>query len=218
VQLSVTDVGTGMTPEVQAKIFEVFFTTKEPGKGTGIGLAAVQGIVSQLGGFIQVWTELGVGSAFHIYLPSTDHTASGCALAAVPSICNPRAVGAETILLVEDDAAVRQFATIALERHGYRVLEAHSAEAALSLLEGLSCPIHLLVTDVVLPGIDGCELAARVERGWPDVRVLFTTGYSDALRRNAVTADRRALQILEKPFTARALLEKTRDLLDRKVA
>ena len=216
VQLSVTDTGTGMTPEVQARIFEVFFTTKGPGKGTGLGLAAVQGIVTQLGGFIQVRSELGAGSTFDIYLPSTDHMASVRAPAAA-GVSSPTPVGVETILLVEDEAAVRQFATIALERHGYRVLEAHSAEAALTLLERLNCPIHLLLTDVVLPGIDGCELAARVERGRPDMRILFTTGYTDALHGNAHTADR-DVQLLEKPFTARALLEKTRELLDRTAA
>ena len=124
-------------------------------------------------------------------------------------------LGVETILLVEDEAAVRQFATIALERHGYRVLEAHSAEAALSLLERVSCPIHLLLTDIVLPGIDGRELADHVERFRPDMSILFTTGYSEPLRRNPQTA---MIELLEKPFTARALLEKTRATLDRKVA
>src|SRR5262249_37608629 len=122
--LSVTDTGSGMTPDVQAKIFEAFFTTKEVGKGTGLGLAAVQGIVSQLGGFVLVHSELNVGTTFEIFLPSTNHIASVRAAEPSPSVAIPAPVGLETILLVEDEAAVRQFATIALERHGYRVLEA----------------------------------------------------------------------------------------------
>ncbi len=211
VRLSVTDTGVGMTPEIQAKIFEVFFTTKEPGKGTGLGLAAVHGIVTQLGGFIQVLSTPGSGTTFNILLPSTSHSAVASSLAA-PARMGPPPGGIETILLVEDEAAVRQFATIALERHGYRVLEAHSAEAALTLLERLSCPIHLLLTDIVLPGIDGRELADQVGRIRPDVSILFTTGYSDPLRRSLQTVK---VPLLEKPFTARALLEKTRETLDR---
>lgn len=216
-RLSVTDTGTGMPLEIQAKIFEAFFTTKEPGKGTGLGLATVHGIVSQLGGFIQLESTLGVGTTFHIFLPSTDHVAGVRTHHVEVAVSRPSSVGSETILLVEDEAAVRQFATIALERHGYRVLEAHSGEAALTLLERLSCPIHLLLTDVVLPGIDGRELASRVERTRPEVPILFTTGYSDALRKSAGTIERE-ISLLEKPFTARTLLEKTREVLDRRAA
>jgi diguanylate cyclase (GGDEF)-like protein len=216
--LSVTDTGSGMTPEVQAKIFDAFFTTKEPGKGTGLGLAAVQGIVAQLGGFVLVQSELGVGSTFQIFLPSTNHVASVRAAEPAPSVANPAPIGLETILLVEDEAAVRQFATIALERHGYRVLEAHSAEAALTLLERLNSPVHLILTDVVLPGLDGFELAARVECSLPGVPVLFTTGYCDGFNQ-ALFSDNRETALLHKPFTARALLEKTREILDsRRVA
>ena len=216
VELSVTDTGTGMSDEVRARIFEVFYTTKGPGKGTGLGLAAVQGIASQMGGTVQVESQLGQGSTFRILLPCTDHAPSGCGLAE-PPLPIPTPIGLETILLVEDEASVRQFAAIALERHGYRVLEAHSGEAALTLLQGLSCPIHLLLTDIVLPGIDGCELAARVERLRPDVPTLFTTGYSDALR-DAAQAGEREITLLPKPFTARALLEKTRQAIDQRAA
>jgi diguanylate cyclase (GGDEF)-like protein len=216
VELSVTDTGIGMPEEVKARIFEVFFTTKGPGKGTGLGLAAVHGIVSQMNGSIQVDSEPGHGSTFRILLPCADHVPAGRATAA-PPVPVPAVMGLETILLVEDEAAVRQFAAIALERHGYRVLEAHSGEAALKLLEGLSCPIDLLLTDIVLPGIDGCELAARVERLRPEAATLFTTGYSDALRQNALTAEE-PLVVLHKPFTARALLEKAREAIDQRAA
>src|SRR5262249_53437037 len=203
--LSVTDTGSGMTPDVQAKIFEAFFTTKEVGKGTGLGLAAVQGIVSQLGGFVLVHSELNVGTTFEIFLPSTNHIASVRAAEPSPSVAIPAPVGLETILLVEDEAAGRQFATIALERHGYHLLEAHSAEAALVLLERLTSPVHLILTDVVLPGMDGRELAARIRQTLPSVPILFTTGYCDAFNGAAVSDDEELL-LLAKPFTARALL------------
>jgi len=212
----VGDTGTGMTPEVQARIFEAFFTTKGEGKGSGLGLAAVHGIVTQMGGRVDVESEPGVGTTFHIFLPCTDHIA--CVRTAVESVRpRPTPIGLETILLVEDEAAVRQFATIALERHGYRVLEAHSAEAALTLLEELRRPIDLLLTDIVLPGMDGCELAARIGQLRPDVPVLYTTGYSDALRRTALN-NQDDIAFLAKPFTARALLEKTREALDTRAA
>src|SRR5262249_8704087 len=158
------------------KIFEPFFTTKEAGKGTGLGLAAVHSIVTQMNGRINVESEAGQGATFRVYLPSSGLPARR-SQGTKPFVNESVPVGAETTLLVEDEAAVRQFATVALERHGYRVLEAHSAEAALTLLDHTTAPIDLLMTDVVLPGIDGCELAARVERGRPSTKVLFMTGY-----------------------------------------
>src|SRR5436309_76382 len=207
--LSVSDTGIGMRPEVMARIFEPFFTTKDIGHGTGLGLAAVYGTVKQLGGYIGVESELGHGSTFTIYLPKTQQ-ATGVGglqpLAAAP-------VGEETIVLVEDESGVRAFAKIALERFGYRVLEADSAEAALTLLDDYDGPVHLLLTDVVLPGMDGRALAVCVARTHPAVRILFMSGYASELR----TAEgflTPGVQLVEPPFTAQTLLAKTRELLD----
>jgi PAS domain S-box-containing protein len=207
--LSVIDTGIGMTPEIRARIFEPFFTTKEIGRGTGLGLAAVYGTVKQLGGYIGVESEPGRGATFTIYLPETRQHAPGTG----PSGPSVPPVGEETILLVEDEHGVRAFAKIALERFGYRVLEADSSEAALALLADLDRPIHLLLTDVVLPGMDGRELAVRLSVTRPNLRILFMSGYASELR----TTDGyliQGVQLLEKPFTAQALLAKTRQMLD----
>jgi PAS domain S-box-containing protein len=205
--LAVIDTGSGMLPEVQRRIFEPFFTTKDRGRGTGLGLAAVYGTVKQLGGYIAVESELGRGSTFTSYLPRTEDAAERVVapLRSVP-------VGAETILLVEDESGVRSFVKAALQRFGYRVVEAESAEAALHLLEGLDTPVDLLLTDVVLPGIDGRELSRRVIAQKPDIRVLFMSGYATALR----TEDGfqiPGVELLEKPFTAQTLLSRTRQTL-----
>jgi two-component system cell cycle sensor histidine kinase/response regulator CckA len=212
VLLSVHDTGIGMTPEVRARIFEPFFTTKEKGLGTGLGLAAVYGITQQLGGFIWVESEPGHGTTFQIYLPRTDRTGDA-PVPRTPSAAMP--VGTETILLVEDEDVVRALIRTTLERHAYRVLEAVSAEAALALLERTTCPIDLLLTDVVLPGMDGPELAARVTADRPEVKVLLVSGYAD----NSVwTADAFGLgwQLMSKPFAAPALVGKIQQLLGQK--
>jgi PAS domain S-box-containing protein len=207
--LSVTDTGTGMSPDTQERIFEPFFTTKERGRGTGLGLAAVYGIVNQLRGYIEVSSQPAQGSTFTIYLPKTEQAAEHPIEPA--RVMSP--VGTETILLVEDESGVRAFAKIALTRFGYRVIEADTAEVALALLDGVDTPIHLLLTDIVLPKMDGRELAVRVRRDRPDVRVLFMSGYASGLG----TIDgllEPGVHLLEKPFTAHALLTKTRQLLD----
>jgi len=200
-----------MTPDVQARIFEPFFTTKGAGRGTGLGLATVRQIVAQLGGYVAVRSELGRGSTFRICLPRRSRRVRPSQTQSA-GVTQGMPVGAETILLVEDEEVVREFATSALRRHGYKVLTASSAEAALTMLERLPTPIHLLLTDVVLPGIDGWELAVRVERDRPDTRILFTTGYVDELRQREPAVEPGGL--LAKPYTARALLTKARELLD----
>jgi CheY-like chemotaxis protein len=206
--LSVSDTGTGMSPETRERIFEPFFTTKERGQGTGLGLAAVYGIVKQMNGYIDVESAPTRGTTFTIYLPRTqqaDQVATAPAVMASP-------VGRETILLVEDEASVRAFAKIALQRFGYRVVEAGTAEAALKILDEADLAIDLLLTDIVLPGMDGHELALRVARTRPALRVLFMSGYTTAL----TTIDgllEPGVQLLEKPFTAHTLLTKARQLL-----
>jgi signal transduction histidine kinase len=204
--LSISDTGIGMTREVQQRIFEPFYTTKELGRGTGLGLAAVYGIVTQLRGNIWVYSEPGQGTIFKIYLPQT--TAAPVSATNRERLAQP--VGTETILLVEDESGVRSFARIVLARHGYHVLEAESSEQALALLAGHHGALHLLLTDVMLPGIDGGQLARRVARRWPDLRVLFMSGYPDPSVEQALPF---GFGLVEKPFTAHTLLSRVRDSL-----
>jgi CheY-like chemotaxis protein len=207
--VSVADTGVGMPPAVRARIFEPFFTTKETGRGTGLGLAAAYGTVKQLCGYIEVESHVGRGTTFSVYLPKAAHAADTGRREAIVSTH----VGNETILVVEDESGVRAFVRLALERFGYRVIEADTAEAALTLLSGYTAPLDLLLTDVVLPGMNGIDLAAQVTRARPGVRVLVMTGYArgvDSIGGGGLDA---GSQVLEKPFTADALLTKIRQLL-----
>jgi two-component system cell cycle sensor histidine kinase/response regulator CckA len=208
VMMRVADTGLGMPPDVQARIFEPFFTTKAHDRGTGLGLAAVYGTVKQFGGYIEVESQLGRGTTFTIYLPKASQTAQ------LPS--GTRAVSAggghETVLVVEDESGVRAFVKIALQRFGYRVVEAESAEAALILMKAFEGPIDLLLTDVVLPGMSGRDLATQVGRDRPKTRVLFMSGYARGLGSSDGKLDA-SVHLLEKPFTAQALLNKLRQLL-----
>jgi len=208
VMVSVADTGIGMASEVQDRIFEPFFTTKETGQGTGLGLAAVYGTVKQLGGYIGVDSHLGRGTTFSLYLPKGARPV----LTPQPPASASSHVGHETILLVEDESGVRAFVKIALQRFGYHVIEADTAEAALTLLQGHAAPLHLLLTDVVLPGMDGAQLASHVTRARPDARVLFMSGYARTLGAIEGGLDP-SIHLLEKPFTAHALLAKTRQVL-----
>ena len=208
-RVSVADTGTGMPADVQARIFEPFFTTKETGHGTGLGLAAVYGTAKQMGGYIEVESHVGRGTTFRLYLPKATRPAQ--ALRPAPSTSPD--VGDETILVVEDDSGVRAFVKVALQRFGYHVIEAYTAEAALTLLEEYAAPVHLLLTDVVLPGMDGVQLAKHVTRERPDVGVLFMSGYARSLGSIPGGIDP-SINLLEKPFTGHALLAKTRQVLD----
>ena len=210
VMLAVSDTGCGMDAATRARIFEPFFTTKEIGKGTGLGLATVYGIVQQSDGAIQVESEPGRGATFRIYLPRVEPVAAGDVPAAAPAAA---ASGRETVLVVEDEKAVRLLEAEVLAGHGYRVLVAADAQEALALEERCQEPIALLVTDVVMPGRSGRELAQEFLRRRPQTRVLYMSGYA-----NDAFVGRGLLEagtwFLQKPFTPEVLAHKVRDILD----
>jgi len=211
VQLVISDTGVGMSPEVLAHIFEPFFTTKGMGKGTGLGLATVYGIVRQSGGDIWVYSEEGRGTTFRIYLPR----ASGVAQPLPhPEAGKEMPSGGETILLVEDDRDVRELAQRVLQRQGYTVLEARDGREAMRLATSHSGPIHLLLTDVVMPGISGMALADRLTADRPDIKVLFMSGYTDnAIAHHGVLDP--GITLLQKPFSPMDLARRVRALLDK---
>ncbi len=207
VMLSVADSGQGMDKETQARIFEPFFTTKEKGKGTGLGLSTVYGIIKQSGGYVLVQSEPGQGTTFRIYLPRVEENAEPARHTPVNQTENG---GSETILLVEDEESVRQLVRETLEAKGYRVFEAENGEAALQLTEGLLEPVDVLITDVVMPGMSGRELSARLTKSCPKTRVLYLSGYTeDAIVHEGVLDPGTAF--LQKPFTLQALARKLRE-------
>jgi two-component system, cell cycle sensor histidine kinase and response regulator CckA len=211
VVLSVSDTGVGMTPEVRDRIFEPFFTTKEKGKGTGLGLSTVYGIVKQSGGNILVYSEPGKGTTFKIYLPIVDEPLEEWAEMVVEGEI-PR--GKETILIVEDFEEVRQLTRQVLERQGYQVLEAGDGNATLLVCEKYKGQIHLMMTDVVMPGMSGRELADRIKSSHPEMKVLYTSGYADdTIVHYGVSRDR--VNYLQKPFTMEGLARKVREVLDK---
>ena len=210
VVLTVSDTGTGMTPQVQARLFEPFFTTKEPGKGTGLGLATVYGIVMRSGGSVGVYTEIGKGSSFKVYLPRTD-AAESVVDTPVP-MARPRA-GTQTVLVVEDEDALRELAKRLLERQGYTVLVASNAAEAVRLFEG-NPSIDILLTDVVMPGASGPELTKQLIEQRPALKVIYMSGYTEeAIVQYGVLKP--GIAFLNKPFTSETLGEKIRDVLDR---
>jgi PAS domain S-box-containing protein len=207
--LAVTDTGAGMDASVRAHLFEPFFTTKEVGKGTGLGLATVYGIVKQSGGYISVYSEPGRGSSFKIYLP---RIATPVDAAPGPQKGGP-ARGSETLLVVEDEPAVLALSRRALEAQGYVVLAASDAAAALRVVERHGGTIHLLLTDVVMPGLSGRELADRLTVQRPGIRVLYMSGYpGDAVVQHGTLPSGSAF--LQKPFSPDGLARKVRDVLD----
>jgi PAS domain S-box-containing protein len=210
VLLAVSDTGTGMDEEVRRHLFEPFYTTKPAGQGTGLGLATVFGVVKQSGGGIYVYSEPGRGSTFKIYLPAC--AAEGAEVESDGADAQARR-GSETIMVVEDDAGVRELVRLMLEANGYDVLAVEDAAEAMSVCTENPERVDLLLTDVVMPGMNGRMLAERLGEVSPRMRVLFMSGYSDeAVHRHGQITDNAAF--LEKPFTERALAHKVREVLD----
>ena len=210
VMLAVRDTGTGIDPEIQSQIFEPFFTTKERDKGTGLGLATVYGVVKQSGGYIAVDSEKGKGACFSVYLPRVGQTAS----AAETKTGQPASIrGSETVLLVEDAEALRKLANMFLRDSGYRVLTAADGREALEVARSHSGPIHLLLTDVVMPGINGRVLGERLAPLQPGMKVLYMSGYTDSFIAGHGVLEA-GTHLLHKPFTHETLARKVREVLD----
>ncbi len=211
VELSVTDTGTGMTPEVKDHMFEPFFTTKEEGKGTGLGLSVVYGIVKQTGGHIQVDSEPGKGTVFKIYLPRVDDP---------PEEWKKKAEGAETlrgsetVLVVEDEDQLRKLIVHVLKKQGYQTLEASCGEDALAILKETKDPVHLLLADVVMPRMSGVDLAERCRKAGQGFNVLYVSGYAESVR---MYPEKLAAgtNYIQKPFTVQGLARKVREVLDQ---
>jgi CheY-like chemotaxis protein len=209
VRLTVSDTGAGMSPEVQAHIFEPFYTTKAVGRGTGLGLATVYGIVSQSGGRVDVSSSPGVGTIFRIELPYVDDIGDLERDVSAP----PSSRGEETLLLVEDEPAVRRLLAGVLRDRGYRVLEASDGQEGLRVAAVHTGSLHLLITDVVMPGMSGHDLAQRLEHERPAIKVLFISGYSS--KANApLRIPGAGGAFLQKPFGADTLTQKVREILD----
>jgi CheY-like chemotaxis protein len=210
--LAVTDTGAGMDRETQASIFEPFFTTKGLGRGTGLGLSTVYGIVKQNRGHIWVYSEPGKGTTFRVYLPRTGVQTEGVEKeqASTPSL-----EGSETILVVEDDEPVGKMAERMLGGYGYRVLTARNGTEALEISGSYSGPVHLLLTDVVMPDMTGLDLAEQLKSRFPEIKVLYMSGYTDN-----VIADHGVLEkdvnFIQKPFSREGLGGKVREVLDNK--
>ena len=206
----VSDTGAGMSDEVQARIFEPFFTTKPRGKGTGLGLSTVYGVVRQSGGHVRCTSKVGVGTTFEIYLPTVQEALEGGELAEGGDL---RYRGSETILLVEDEGQVRRLARQILERFGYHVLEAASGQQAVAIAGSYPAPIHLLLTDVIMPGMAGPQVAAQVRTVRADAKVLFMSGYTDDALVSHGMLDQRSV-VLQKPFSPAALGARVREVLE----
>jgi CheY-like chemotaxis protein len=207
VMLAVTDSGVGMDEATRQRIFEPFFTTKEVGQGTGLGLSAVKGVVEQSGGFIEVHSEPGRGTAFQIYLPRVE----GPAADSVQPDAGASLQGKETVLVVEDLAEVREFVAEALRAYGYQAILAEDAGQALLVCERESGRIDLVLTDVVMPKVGGKALADMLRERWPGIKVLFMSGYDDALMDDG--AREQIGEFIEKPFSPDQLAAKVREML-----
>jgi two-component system cell cycle sensor histidine kinase/response regulator CckA len=211
VLLTVSDSGQGIDSETVKKIFDPFFTTKEQGKGTGLGLSTVYGIVKQHSGSIEVESRPGAGTRFNIYFPRTE-AASG---AAQPSETENPAGGMETVLLVEDEAPIRTMLSRHLRALGYTVLEADDGVSALRVLAEQAGKLHILVTDVVMPRMNGMDLRDQLRAQVPGLKVLFMSGYPREVISSHTEADEE-MDLMTKPFTGQALASRVREVLDRR--
>lgn len=208
--ISVSDSGIGMAEETKQKIFEPFFTSKDQGKGTGLGLSTVYGIVKQNKGSVYVYSEPDIGSTFKIYWPAT-----GKKFSANVSIENTESKlkGTETILLVEDDEQVRNFASAALKDFGYKVYSAENGKESINLINNQKIKVDLLFTDMIMPDMNGKELAKKIKEISPDIDVLFASGYVD---NNVIESGEleKNINFLQKPYSINMLLKKVREILD----
>ncbi len=211
VMLSISDTGIGIDKETMQHIFEPFFTTKGKGEGTGLGLSTVYGIVKQNNGYIWVYSEPGEGAVFKIYFPITSKKAGDVE---VEKISSEELIGNETILLAEDDHWVRELTKSTLEAYGYKVLEVERGDEALKICKEFKNPIHLLLTDVVMPGMSGSELAKKILEYHKDIKILYMSGYTDdAMIRYGIRD--KEVEFLQKPFSSKVLLEKVRKILNK---
>ncbi len=215
VQISVTDTGTGIPPEIMQKIFEPFFTTKPIGQGTGLGLSTVYGIVKQTGGFIYCVSEEGKGTSFEILLPRQTETSEKAETArpeAPPAATD--LTGSATILLVEDEEAVRAFASRALQSRGYVVHEASTGTEALAVMAETDGKIDLVVSDVVMPEMDGPTLLGELRKSRPELKIIFVSGYAeDAFAKNLPEGE--SFHFLPKPFSLKQLATAVKDALGK---
>lgn len=212
VAIDIKDTGTGIPPDVLARIFEPFFTTKDVGKGTGLGLATVHGIIRQTGGYLGVESEVGKGTTFSIYLPvATEEEESAADTNTVKEVSEADLTGTARILLVEDEDAVRTFSTRALTNKGYDVITAEHGEAGLEAFKSSDRPIDLLITDVMMPGMDGPTLAKEILAITPDLKIIFVSGYTEEKLKDTLGEN---VYFLPKPFTLKQLAEKVKEVLD----
>jgi CheY-like chemotaxis protein len=208
--LTVADTGTGIAPEHLDRVFEPFFTTKEASQGTGLGLSTVYGIVKQSGGYITVHSEVGLGTAFKIYLPRVDQPVDA---STPPEMDEQRLHGTETVLVVEDDQSVCELAAGILKQHGYKVITANSGEEALRRAREFQGTIHLLLTDIVMAGTSGHELSQQLKKMQGELRVLYMSGYPHFSLSTSDFLDF-GQPILAKPFTPSELSREARRILD----
>jgi CheY-like chemotaxis protein len=212
VLLSVSDTGSGMEPEVLARVFEPFFTTKKVGKGTGLGLATVYGIIGQNEGSIKVYSESGIGTTFKIYLPRAE--ADERPKKNVPCVDMSNLRGTETILVVEDEIQILNFEKLMLERLGYKLLTANDPASALKIAEEYPGKIDLLITDVIMPGMNGKELQQKIMALRPQIESIFVSGYAIGIIEHQGILPGE-INFIEKPFTASLFAAKIRKVLDR---
>ena len=209
----ISDTGSGMASDTREHLFEPFFTTKEKGKGTGLGLATVYGIVKQHGGNIWVYSEPGFGTVFKIYLPvSTDFSNSHESDSRTPSKSDLN--GSETILLVEDDNQVRRLALAVLKKQGYKVLTAENGIEGIAMLDQHNGPVHLLLTDVIMPEMNGKRLFEQISHTYSEVKVLYMSGYTDNVIAHYGVIDP-GVHFIQKPFNVKDLTAKVREVLDQ---